>query len=102
MRGQRTMRNCAGWLLGLLLLAGCRSPEYYLRPPKPPEELVSTPPNDKRFSNPPVYPADALNSRLAKAAAAKTAATPPARDEHGRPGHAEPLSPRGGKFSTCP
>lgn len=57
MRGQRTMLV---WLLMVLILAGCRTQEPFLRPPKAPEEIAGVPPNDPRYNNPPQYPSDAM------------------------------------------
>lgn len=59
MRGQRTMLV---WLLFLLILAGCRSQEAFLRPPKPLEDMAGVPPNDPRYNKPPEYPADAMKA----------------------------------------
>ncbi len=60
MRGQRTLLV---WLLILLVLVGCRtSPEPFLRPPKPGEDMAGVPPNDPRYTNPPQYPAAAMKS----------------------------------------
>jgi hypothetical protein len=51
-----------GWLgAGLLLAAGCKTPAPNLKPPPRPEELVSTPADDSRFSKPVQYPEDTLN-----------------------------------------
>ncbi len=62
MRGQRIV---IGWLLFLLLvLVGCQK-EYFLRPPKPTEEIAGVP-DEKRFTEPIQYPAEAMNRNAGK------------------------------------
>lgn len=51
-----------GWLgTGLLIAAGCKTPQPNLKPPPHPEELTVPPQDDPRFSKPPAYPEDTLN-----------------------------------------
>jgi hypothetical protein len=53
------------WLgTALLVLAGCNTPD----PLKPPthEEYILPPANDPRFSNPPVYPKEVLDTEQFK------------------------------------
>jgi len=55
----RGMWNGLCLLVALLILAGCRSTDQVLRPPKAPDELKGVP-DDPRFEKPPQYPADAM------------------------------------------
>jgi hypothetical protein len=47
-------------LASLIAFAGCQT-QPFLRPPKPPEQLVAPPVEDGRFSQPPEYPKNVLN-----------------------------------------
>lgn len=47
-------------LAALIAFAGCQT-QPYLRPPKPPEQLVAPPAEDVRYSQPPDYPKSVLN-----------------------------------------
>jgi hypothetical protein len=49
-----------GLLAALIAVTGCKK-EPYLRPPKPPEQLLTPPVEDARFSQPPEYPKNVLN-----------------------------------------
>ncbi len=44
----------------LLALAGCKT-QPFIRPPKPPEQLIAPPIEEARFSQPPEYPKYTLN-----------------------------------------
>jgi hypothetical protein len=44
----------------LLAFTGCHK-EAYLRPPKPPEQLIAPPVEEARFSQPPEFPKNVLN-----------------------------------------
>ena len=61
----------------LFALTGCKK-EPYLRPPKPPEQLLTPPAEEARFSQPPDYPKNVLNEdRIRKPTGAdKDANTP--------------------------
>jgi hypothetical protein len=72
----------------LLVFAGCKK-EPYLRPPKPPEQLVTPPIEEVRFTQPPEYPKNTLNEdRLKKPNNGKDAGDPNAMPHNGvnRPG----------------
>ena len=47
-------------LAAMITFAGCQT-QPFLRPPKPPEQLVAPPVEDARFSQPPEYPKNVLN-----------------------------------------
>jgi hypothetical protein len=44
----------------LLALTGCQK-DSFIRPPKPPEQLISPPADEARFSQPPDFPKNVLN-----------------------------------------
>lgn len=55
----RGMWNGLGLLLALLMLAGCRSTDQHLRPPKAPEVLDPVP-DDPRYLKAPQPPAETM------------------------------------------
>jgi hypothetical protein len=73
----------------LLALTGCQK-EAFLRPPKPPEQLIAPPTDDVRFSQPPEFPKNVLNEdRIKKPNSEKDSGAPgtmPHGGAMGRPG----------------
>jgi hypothetical protein len=51
----------SGLCAALLGLSGCWSTDAQLKPPPPPPEYILPPADDPRFSEPPAFPAKAMN-----------------------------------------
>jgi hypothetical protein len=60
----------------LVIFAGCQK-DPFLRPPKPPDQLIAPPVEEARYSQPPEYPKNVLNEdRIKKPGGDKDAGGP--------------------------
>jgi hypothetical protein len=93
----RRRRMGIGLLTAVLVaFAGCKK-EPYLRPPKPPEQLIAPPVEDARFSQPPDFPKNVMNEdKLKKPAGADKDAGAPGSMPHG--GMSRPGGPGGSSY----
>jgi hypothetical protein len=67
----------------LLVFSGCKK-DAFLRPPKPPEQLVAPPVEEVRFTLPPEYPKNVLNEdKLKKPNEGKDSGNPSAMPHNG-------------------
>jgi hypothetical protein len=77
----------------VLAFAGCKK-DPYLRPPKPPEQLIASPVDDARFSQPPDFPKNVMNEDKIKRPNADKDTGAPGTMPHG--GMSRPGGPSGG------